>query len=75
MQPLDGHRLSDLQRPGQVRLGGARRQLQGVRRAGLRTGDVDDAGWATRRHLHVLLPGPPLHARQLPDRQVTLPVA
>ena len=55
-------------RHGDLRLGRARLRAA-LRDRGGQPRDVEDADDAVPRHLHVLLPGAPLHARRLPSGQ------
>ena len=52
--------------PRSLRLRPARLQLRGVRRASRRSRHLGHSKEPQPGHLHLLLPGPPLHARQLP---------
>ncbi len=66
VQPFTGNRLPDRQRAKKPRLWPARLQLRGVRRTGRGPRHVGHSKEPQRGHLHILLQGPSLHARQLP---------
>src|SRR6185436_12585046 len=70
MQPFNGNRLPDRQRARHLRLGPARLQQRHLQRTSGRARYLEHPKESPHRHLQLLLPGPSLHAGQLPGGQL-----